>query len=687
MADFTQSIAFEGDFATVDKEAQGVASRLGRTLEGSYGRILARLSNVQNTLGRVSSRLASGITSGLMGVTGGLARGTASLLSVSGALGAGVTAGIGAATTALSGMIDKADALGKVKSLDPTSYQRLALAAEKADASIEDVEKGTITLNRNLAATKLPDTLVTALDKVGLSAEQLRAAKPEQQIHLIADAISKVGDPGEQAALALNLMGESGLKLVPMLREGGQAIKTIGDTAQKQGRIISAEAIASAGALNDSIDAIKEPLAGIATQVVSSIIPRIASGLDGLVAFIDANKTEIMAVIDAVTNGIATAVDIGGRVLSTLVPILEAVWAQGMRVVDAFMAMFGGMEGGQETLDTLLATLSEYLIPAVEGLGDILVWLMEHVLSPAITILTDLWTLLGNLATSLGLVGEGGGMVGDVLSGIASVITGTLGRAIDTLVGGLRTIIGLFNTFTTGTWEDAFMALGNALLDFILQPLRSIVATVISIADAISDDMVPQSIRDFANGGGIQELAREARTPLTPVQVEPPTPVAPTEEWEQYGPERPSPGLAGIGTGKPRSKGGKAGGGAGGKGKGAGGSGGGASDNLIKIAARGIPGLPMAFDPGSVGGMHMPGTPAVPATPNITLQMATPAQVAGQAGDTIIKIEPGAVRIEINGAQVGNTAETRRALTDATTKAVTDAINRATRTLPAGRRT
>jgi phage-related protein len=381
-------------------------------------------------------------------------------------------------------MIDKADALGKVKSLDPTSYQRLALAAEKADATIEDVEKGTITLNKSLAATKLPDALAASLDKAGLSAETLRAAKPEQQIHMIADAISKLEDPGEQASLALNLMGESGLKLVPMLREGGAAIKGIGDTAQKQGRIISAEAISAAGALNDSLDAIKEPLAGIATQVVTGIIPRIAGGLDSLVAFIEENKTEIMAVIDAVTNGIARAVDIAGRVLTTLAPVLEAVWEQGMRVVDAFMAMFGGVEGGQETLDNLLATLAEYLIPAVESLGDILVWLMEHVLSPAITIFTDLWTLLGNLATSLGLVGEGGGMVGDVLSGIASIITGTLGRAIDTLVGGLRTIIGLFNSFTTGTWEDAFMALGNALLDFILQPLRSIVSTVVTIADA-----------------------------------------------------------------------------------------------------------------------------------------------------------------------------------------------------------
>lgn len=681
MADFTQSIDFRGDFRGVDKEAQSVASRAGKTIEGAYQRVLSRLSGVQGNLVRVTQRLAGGIAGGLGSIAGSVGKGVGSLLTVSGALGTGVTAGIGAATGALGSMIDKADSLSKLKVFDPTTYQRLAIVAEKADASIEDVEKASLTLNKALDATKIPDTLASALKDAGIAVADLKAAKPEQQFHMIADAVSKVKEPSEQAALALQIFGESGVKLVPFLKDGGEAIKTIGDTAQKQGRIIGQTAIDASAALNDSIDAIKEPLAGIASQVLTGIIPRVAEGLDGLVGWLDEHRDTIIAGFQTVTNAVSLGVDAIGRVVTTLVPVFEAAWTQVDRITTAFFAMFGGVGDGTATLEGFIATLAEYLVPTLETTGDIAVWLFEHVLAPAVTIVSDLWTTVEGLATALGFVGESGGTVSDVLSGIASIVTGTLGRALDTLVGSLRTIISLFNTFTTGTWEDAFVALGNALLDFILQPLRSIVGTVVTIADAIDDDLIPQSVRDFAEGGGIQQLAREARDGGGVVPVELPTQSKSEPDTDsdlasqQYGPERPPPS-----TSKSTKGGGKAKGKAGGAAK----AGGGADENLIKIAARGLPGMPLAF--AASPSTAAPGTNAIPnVAPTLALALSPSPQSAGPA-PIQITVASGAVNVEVNGADTSDPRAIAKSVGKAAEDAVAKALNRMAGQLNANRR-
>lgn len=682
---YAGTIEFTGDFGKVVKEALPASKKVAYEVESAYGRVLRRLTLVQGNLGRVAQRMATDVGArigGVKGVIGGV-KGVAT--NVAGAL----TSGVSVAAAAIGGVVEKADKLSKLKSMDATTYQRLAIAAEQGGTTIEDVEKASLALNVTLAKAKLPAEFGAAMSDAGLSAKQLKGLNPEEQFRLIADALQTIVDPGERARVAMILMGGSmgsaggiGKNLVPMLSAGGDAIKQIGDTAQEQGRIISAETIAAGASSAAAFTAMTGPIAGLIETLLTTVVPPLTEALGGIVGFLTQNKEAISEAMTVVMSIVERAVAFITKAIEILMPVFDAIVEQAGRIIDVFLTLFSSMSGeGGSVLDTFIETLAEWLVPIITLLGDTVVWLVESVITPLVTILVEVFTLLGAVWEQFSFLGTIVGVVIDVLGNIATVVNDVLGGAFRTVVEVLRTVISLFNVFTTGKWSEAFMALGNALLDFILQPLRDIVATVISIADAISDDLVPDSIRSFAEGGGIRKLASdagqerlEAASAVETVTNNVSSNVSRLEsEGSQYGPAAPSKAKRGTGKGKGKDK-----------------------DDVIKIAARGITYALSTPKPGKKSsGMEMSKPPAdTSTTTTIAVAKHTASAIAiapiplphQNVSDGNNTFNIGGVQITIAGADLSDPGATAKAVASSAETAVLRAINRGIRQLEGRKR-
>ncbi len=63
-------------------------------------------------------------------------------------------------------------------------------------------------------------TAVDSLKMLGLEVDQLKGRSPQEQFTMLADTVSKIKDPSTRAALAMQVFGKAGQKLIPMMAGG-----------------------------------------------------------------------------------------------------------------------------------------------------------------------------------------------------------------------------------------------------------------------------------------------------------------------------------------------------------------------------------------------------------------------------------------------------------------------------------
>ena len=130
-------------------------------------------------------------------------------------------ASFGAVTAASRKALDTFDRIGKLskRTDSPTAFlQRMAIEAELAGASLEEVANGQVRLARSIDdAQHGLSTAVRAFQGLGVSFETLQGLKPDQQFYKVAQAISAMNDQTKRVAVATQVFGRSGANLLPLL--------------------------------------------------------------------------------------------------------------------------------------------------------------------------------------------------------------------------------------------------------------------------------------------------------------------------------------------------------------------------------------------------------------------------------------------------------------------------------------
>lgn len=138
------------------------------------------------------------------------------------------------------------------------ALQRLQFAATLSGGSLEGVSGAVARMQKALVgAEEGGKEAVAALDRLGLSAQQIMALSPDKQFEAIAQKIAAIQDPAERTTAAMALFGRSGAELIPTLI----AIGTNGEEMAAQlsaiGGPVADKAIANVDTLGDQLDVLK----------------------------------------------------------------------------------------------------------------------------------------------------------------------------------------------------------------------------------------------------------------------------------------------------------------------------------------------------------------------------------------------------------------------------------------------
>ena len=315
----------------------------------------------------------------------------AQLATPAGAATLAIGALVGGLAASIKSFVSTGDEIQKMAtrtgfSTEALSEMRHALQISGSD--IKGFENGIRRMSGFIEDSK--DGLATstdALDKLGISVQDLQGLSPEESFRVLSSAIADLPDEVQKAALAQDVFGRSGTRLLPLLQEGSAGIAALRQEAHELGIVFDQDAADSAAEFSDSMTRLKGRFQGIAFTVARNLVPTLTKIIDWATEIIPKIKAELMplwlAVKDALGGVFAT-------VKNDLLPALKDLWvAIGpvlIPVAKTIAVMFGQrLKGIFEVFAGIIKTVAGVLTGdfggAWEGIRTIALGVMRQIAS------------------------------------------------------------------------------------------------------------------------------------------------------------------------------------------------------------------------------------------------------------------------------------------------------------------
>lgn len=197
-----------------------------------------------------------------------------------GALGAVLSAAIGAIQ--LRGVIDTLDQLDDLSEKSGIAVERLSalrFAGEAVGTPLEDIATGARKLAQNMAAAAGGSTEAAAAFKaIGVEVKNADGTlrSTDQVLLDIAERFSGYRDGAAKAALAQDIFGRSGEKLIPLLNQGRGGIEKLTDEAKALGVVFGEDLAKKAATLNDNINKLRLASEAAAINGFGPLVSRLA---------------------------------------------------------------------------------------------------------------------------------------------------------------------------------------------------------------------------------------------------------------------------------------------------------------------------------------------------------------------------------------------------------------------------
>jgi methionine synthase II (cobalamin-independent) len=196
---------------------------------------------------------------------------------------AGIAKGLAAITAAAAGMgyailktleasgqlIDAAKAIG----ISVESLQALQHSAAQAGVGADQLNSTLIKLSGNLgsALSKGTGPAIDALNRLNIPLQQIATSKPDKQFQLIAEKLNAMTNPAERNALAIELFGKQG----PRMLEVAKGLEAARQELEAMGLKLSELDVAALDEAGDSVDSLKSIFESGLKKAVADIAPYI----------------------------------------------------------------------------------------------------------------------------------------------------------------------------------------------------------------------------------------------------------------------------------------------------------------------------------------------------------------------------------------------------------------------------
>jgi TP901 family phage tail tape measure protein len=258
-------------------------------------------------------------------------------------VGAAITAAVGGAAYEFVKLtretINTADEISKAAvkiGISTEELSRLRYAADLSGLSFEQLQKGLLVLNRNMAGIGGESKKVsTAFAQLGIETRNADGSlkSSTEVLKELADAFAQMPDGAEKSALAMAVLGKSGADLIPLLNGGAAELAKLTEEADKFGIVIDTETGLKAEQFNDNLDRLQGAFGALATRVAAELLPHLVDFTEWLIK----NQGEIVQSVgnlgnfvagvsrmaSAVANGVAWMEERFGRLFRTISAIIN----------------------------------------------------------------------------------------------------------------------------------------------------------------------------------------------------------------------------------------------------------------------------------------------------------------------------------------------------------------------------
>jgi hypothetical protein len=174
----------------------------------------------------------------------------------------------------------------------------------------------------------------------------------------ISDAFQRVESNTTKVAIAQDLYGRSGAKLIPLLNAGSDAIQRQADEASRLGLVLSDKAAKQSEVFNDTLLRAQSVLKGVALQMGAELLPLMPDFVEGM-----ANGVRVVGAL----SDILGFVTLGFKTLTGAMSVtIETVESVGM----AFQAMGALAAGNLKRAEGLMLAAQENISGAARDMVD-----------------------------------------------------------------------------------------------------------------------------------------------------------------------------------------------------------------------------------------------------------------------------------------------------------------------------
>ena len=147
-----------------------------------------------------------------------------------------------------------------------------------------------------------------AFKKLGIRITDSHGQLRDQQevFYETIDALGKVKNETERDAAAMEIFGRSARDLNPLIKQGSQRLKELGEEAEQLGLVFASDDLAKAQQLNDALDRFKNVGEGLKNSLAMAVIPV----LTGLFEVISKIPVPVLQSITIMLTVVATVVSI-----------------------------------------------------------------------------------------------------------------------------------------------------------------------------------------------------------------------------------------------------------------------------------------------------------------------------------------------------------------------------------------
>lgn len=375
--------------------------------------------------------------------------------------------------------------------------QELQFRAKLADVSTDELNQSMNLLARNMIQAKQgSEEARKHFRQLGISTAELRSGTltTDKALDRIATTFEKLPDGPQKTALAMEVFGRGGAKMVQVLNTLHNEISPVNRKILEMSMITDAQ-IEASEEFHIQMETLKTGFAGVARIIGFGLIPAATEAIELMKKWLVENYDIIKADLTEFVLGMVAAFKLTLRIVNALVQAFSGL-AHGIGgvkimtelLLGAFAVLMGAsiLIGIGKVTEAVVALASSFRVASLEAVG------LQLAIGAAFVVLLlvmeDIYSFFQGKDSFLG-------DILNVLPEIGKLFKSTFEPIFEPIV---KLITMMTEGF--GSWGEIFKTLGVLIVNFLLLPLRAVVASVGAIASIIGRLSGSAGVKAFAAG-------------------------------------------------------------------------------------------------------------------------------------------------------------------------------------------